>query len=99
MYATVKDKVVEIWSEGAEAPSLRQPNYPSGEPFDTDEEAMAWAEMYIESVTDPDALQYPTGKDLVRLPKPTPQEQRLARLSALGITPDDLKEFLAQATN
>jgi hypothetical protein len=98
-YEILEDNTVEVFYDDADAPSLRQPNYPGGDPFDTREEAENWAILYVESVTNPDAPYAPANKGLVGDPKPTPEQVaslELARKSGIDLsvastlTPDQI---------
>lgn len=72
---TVNDaNTVEVFVEGQEAPTLRQPHYPNQDAFDTKAEAEEWAQLYITSVTDEAAPFAPIGKGIAGEPKPTKAE-------------------------
>lgn len=71
-----------------------QPDYPNLDKFDSYEEAEEWAKLAIKS-HDPEYLFYPpNGKGLAPEPKLTEAQQREAKLLALGLTVNDLKQML-----
>jgi hypothetical protein len=94
---TVNDtNTVEVFVEGQEAPTLRQPYYPNQDAFDTKAEAEEWAQLYIASVTDQAAPFAPIGKGLAGEQKPTKAEilERLKKQA--GEYAENVPEQLAQ---
>jgi hypothetical protein len=49
-----ENNAVKIFAEGQEAPVIFQPDWPNGTAWGSAEEATAWAELYIESFTNPE---------------------------------------------
>ena len=72
---TVNDaNTVEVFVEGQEAPTLRQPHYPNQDAFDTKAEAEEWAQLFIASMEDKEAPFAPAGKGIAGEPKLTKAE-------------------------
>jgi hypothetical protein len=71
---------VRVYYPDSDAPSLYQPDYPDQTPWESAEEAAAWAELYIASVEDEAAPYAPSGRGLAGEPKPTPEQ--IAELKA-----------------
>jgi len=72
---TVNDSnTIEVFVEGQVEPTLRQPHYPNQDPFDTKAEAEDWAQLYISSIVDEDALYAPIGKGIEGEAKPTSEQ-------------------------
>ena len=67
------DNGVRIYKDSDTVPFLFQPTYPNNDVFESNEEAQAWAEMFVEGLEDPNALMAPFGKGAERLPKPQPE--------------------------
>jgi hypothetical protein len=65
---------IEVFVEGQVEPTLRQPHYPNQDPFETKAEAEDWAQLYISSIVDEDALYAPIGKGIAGEAKPTPEQ-------------------------
>lgn len=65
---------IRVYYDDADVAGLFQPCYPNGTPWDSAEEATAWAEMFVESVEVEDAPFAPGGRGEPRTPKPTPEE-------------------------
>lgn len=68
--------VVEVFNDEDShgLPFLRQPTWPDGSSWANQEEAMSWAEMFVESM-DANSTHYaPAGPGQERQPKPTPEE-------------------------
>lgn len=99
MYAIAKDKTVEIFNDNSTEPIIYQPYFPNGEVFESDEEALAWANEYIESVVNPDALFARHGRNEERKVKPTKEELQKLRIESLGLSPEDIAYIVAQASN
>jgi hypothetical protein len=72
---------VFIHKEGTDFPVRIQVNYPSGKPFESLDEAKAWAESYILYITDPFAP----------VPKNDPEDEEKFRL-----TKEQVEEIIAQ---
>lgn len=94
-YLVKDDNSVEVFVDGQDAPLLRQPTYPNGEKFDSNEEAEVWAKLYLASLTDENAPYPPLGKDIPGNPKPTKAEQ-LEKLKKIaeGFDEDSIPEKL-----
>ena len=65
---------VKVFIDTQEAPTLYQPDYPDGTPWESAAEAESWVQLYVASVTDPDAPYAPNGRGLAGEPKPTPEQ-------------------------
>lgn len=91
MYIVVTDKVAEVFVEGNDIPIIRQPHFPNGEPFISDEEAHSWAEQQIEYMTDPTSLCPQNERGGERKPRLTEDELRLMRISSIGVMEGDLE--------
>lgn len=97
---TVNDSnTIEVFVEGQEEPTLRQPHYPNQDPFETKAEAEDWAQLYISSIVDEDALYAPIGKGIAGEAKPTPEqilEMLLKRSESFGEdVPQDLTDRIS----
>lgn len=68
----ITDKTeVEIWEDGAEAPMLRQPNWPDQTPWKDVAEATNWGEIYLEALQNPESeFVAGNGPDSHPLPRP-----------------------------
>jgi hypothetical protein len=85
---------VNIYDDINPEPFWYQPTYPNGDTFDTYAEAEEWAKAAMTS-QDPDYPFFvPNGKGLPGEPKPTEKEILEGKLSATGLTVDDLKTLL-----
>ena len=71
-----ENNVVEIFDDTAEhgLPFLRQPNWPNQAPWADEAEARAWAEMYLESMSEDSTHFAPNGPGEERQAKPTPEQ-------------------------
>lgn len=65
---------VQVFSLDSAIPVLYQPDYPDGTPWESTEEASAWAELYIASIEDKTAPHAPVGRGLPGEPKLTPEQ-------------------------
>jgi hypothetical protein len=65
---------VKVFYDGATVPSLYQPHFPNGEVWADAEEAAAWAELYVASVTDEAAPYAPNARGEEGAPKPTAEQ-------------------------
>jgi len=75
-------------------PFWYQPDYPNTDPFDSFEEAEAWAKLAVKS-HDPDyGFFAPNGKGIPGEAKPTEAEMTQAKLARLGFTAEELKSIL-----
>lgn len=75
-------------------PFQYQPDYPNLDKFDSYEEAEEWAKLAIKS-HDPNYGFYPpNGKGLEPEAKLSDEELREAKLKALGLSVEDLKNLL-----
>lgn len=82
----LEDNVVVIRKEGEENPVFVTPSWPNGQRFESPEEAIQWAEMFVDSVENPEAPFAPVGPGEDRLPKLTEdilRELDAKRLEAL----------------
>lgn len=50
-----EENAVKIFSEGQESPIIFQPDWPDTTPWANAQEASAWAELFIESMENPEA--------------------------------------------
>jgi hypothetical protein len=96
MYIVVTDKVAEVFVEGNEIPIIRQPYFPNGDPFISDEEAYSWAEQQIEYMTDPTSLCPQSERGGERKPRLTEDELRIGRIRATGVMDGDLEWLVRQ---
>jgi len=71
-----------------------QPDYPNGDPFDTYEEAENWAKLSLQAHDPKHGFYAPNGKGLIGEAKPTAAEMQEAKLKAMGLSVDDLKNLL-----
>lgn len=62
-YEVAANNEIKIWqlveNEPAEAPFLFQPTWPDNTPWASKEEATAWAELFIESLENPESALIP----------------------------------------
>lgn len=65
---------VRVFYEGADVPSLYQPNYPDTTPWASAAEAEEWAMLYVASVEDETAPYAPIGRGIAGEAKPTPEK-------------------------
>jgi hypothetical protein len=77
-------------------PFWYQPSYPNNDTFDSVEEATAWAEIAVLSMSNEYQFFPPDGKGLEPRKKPTPLEMAQGKLAGLGLTVEDLKALLAE---
>lgn len=74
-YEVDEQNAVRIWNtdapNGEDAPFIYQPDWPDTTPWGSREEAAAWAELFIESLTNPDAELLP-GDSPAEPTKPRP---------------------------
>ena len=85
---------IRIFNDGETVPFQYQPDYPNGDPFDSEAEAAAWAEASI-AAHDPAVLvNAPIGKWLAGQAKRTQsmidKESAHAKLAALGLTGEEI---------
>ena len=85
---------INFYNDGDDVPFQFQPDYPNGDKFDSVDEASQWAELSIAAHSDDVNVYAPNGKGLVGQIKPTVQETALLKLSAIGLTPEELKSLL-----
>lgn len=85
---------VRLYENGADAPFLYQPHWPSGDLWSSRQEASDWGNAYITSITDENAPYAPGGPGQEPQPKPTPLEIAQNKLGAVGLSVDDLKALL-----
>jgi hypothetical protein len=72
---TVNDaNTIEVFAEGQEAPTLRQPYYPNQEAFESKAAAKKWAKLFIASMEDETAPFAPIGKGIPGEPRPTKEQ-------------------------
>ena len=76
---------INIYNDGDDIPFHFQPDYPNGDPFDSIEEARAWAEASIASHSAEVLVGPPIGKNIPGEAKPDPNV-KAALLARLGIT-------------
>lgn len=75
-------------------PFQYQPDYPNGDPFESVEEATAWAEASI-AAHSPDVLFFaPIGKGIAPEAKPDPNAKQNV-LAKLGITAEEARLLLS----
>lgn len=86
----LENNTVELFTEGQEAPFIRQPHYPNGEAFVDAADARSWAEAYVESVEIAEAPYAPSGPGEERRAKPTAEE--IAAYEAMRNNPTGLEE-------
>jgi len=68
-----KNNTVKIFINGQEAPIISQPEWPDMTPWADESEATAWAELFIQSIEDPETEFIPGyGPDQPSRPKPAP---------------------------
>ena len=66
---------VTIWLDKSGEPSLIQPTWPSGEPWASDSEATAWAELSLKVLADPSITEIPGDSPASPTkPRPAPPE-------------------------
>jgi len=65
---------VEVFEDGSSVPFLRQPHWPSGQPWESKEQAEDWAKLFVESVVNAEAPYAPTEPGKPGKPKPTKEE-------------------------
>ena len=85
---------IRIFNGDEDVPYQFQPDYPNGDPFDSEAEATAWAEASI-AAHDPAVLvNAPIGKGLAGQAKRTQsmidKESAHAKLAALGLTSEEI---------
>lgn len=80
---------VKVFYDNLDYPSLYQPDYPSGQPWINEEEAAAWAELYIASVIDESAPYAPSSRGEAGHPKPTSQQKAALALMDSAKTPEE----------
>ena len=73
-YSLTSGNAVEVFYEGSDIPSLRQPTWPNGDAWTDAAEASAWAELYLASITDETAPFAPNARGEAGAPKPTDEE-------------------------
>jgi hypothetical protein len=88
------DYAVRVFDGVNDEPFWLQPTYPNGDTFDSIEEATEWAELAVLSMDPDHGFFPPDGKGLDPKAKPTPAEIIQSKLSAIGLTVDDLKTIL-----
>lgn len=86
---------VSLWTEESSVkPLIYQPTWPDGTAWSSFEEAQSWAELMLESHTNPDSEILPgvspAEPTRLRVPPKTISE----RLSDMGISIDELKQEL-----
>ena len=72
---------VRIFADGREAPTIFQPNYPNGQPWESAAAAATWAQLYIASIEDESAPYAPAEPGVSGRAKPTAEE--IAEMEAL----------------
>lgn len=65
---------VKVFHDDATVPSLYQPHWPNGESWSGNEEADAWAKLYIASIEDQNAPFAPNARGEEGAPKPTAEQ-------------------------
>ena len=65
---------VKVFYPDSDVPSLYQPDFPDGTPWEDAAEASEWAELYIASVEDESAPYAPSGRGVAGEQKPTPEQ-------------------------
>ena len=85
---------ISIYQDDEDTPFHFQPDYPNTDPFDSVEEATAWAEACI-AAHSPDVMIYaPNGKGLTPEVKSDPNA-KAALLARLGITAEEARLLLS----
>jgi hypothetical protein len=69
-YTVDENNAVRIYSDEQSEPIIFQPDWPNSTPWADAQEAAAWAELCIASITDPAAPYAPSGPGLSPEPKP-----------------------------
>jgi hypothetical protein len=69
MRLEILDKTVFVYLDDELEPTVKQPHYPNGTLFESDDEARLWGEQYIEFATDEQALLPQDGPGLDRKPQ------------------------------
>lgn len=70
----LENNTVELFNDSQEAPFVRQPQWPNGQPWADAAEARSWAEMFIEAIEDANAPYAPSEPGGERRAKPTAEE-------------------------
>ena len=68
------DHAVKIYQDNESVPFLHQPCFPNGDVWESADESREWAEMFVESIEDVNALMPPFGRGAERVAKPQPTE-------------------------
>jgi hypothetical protein len=69
-------KEIRIWGEDKEgAPLFFQPSWPNGQEWESVEQATEWAELFLDSLTNPESE---------FIPGPSPEEPKRERLEPAG---------------
>lgn len=71
-----------------------QPDYPNGDKFDTYQEAESWAKIALDSHNDIIDIFPPNGKNEQPTKKPSKEEIVMNKLSAVGLSVNELKSLL-----
>lgn len=79
-YEIDQDGAVNVYFNGADVPTLYQPVWPNGDEWADVAEASNWAELYIASLTDPDAPFAPNYRG--EEPRSKPTAEQLAQMKA-----------------
>jgi hypothetical protein len=93
-YTTDNNNAISIFMDGSEVPFMFQPDWPDGTPWASKKEAEDWAKAKIAELTIESAPMAGDTPSQPTKPKPTAEEVRLNKLSATGLTVDDLKALL-----
>lgn len=68
------DNTVKIYKDEETVPFLYQPSFPNGDVWESADESREWAEMFVESIEDANALMPPFGRGAERVAKQQPTE-------------------------
>jgi hypothetical protein len=85
---------VNIYDGMNPEPFWYQPQYPNGDTFDSYEEAEEWAKAAMASQNPEHPFFAPNGKNMAAERKPDKNQIAEMKLSAAGLTVDDLKTLL-----
>lgn len=92
------DGEVLIFQEGDEHPILRQPHWPDGTAWESNEQAETWGQNYINQIEDETAPLVGVTPSQPTRKRPTPQEVEEMRkdMPIPNITPRMIEELIAQ---
>lgn len=100
-YEIDEANAIRVYADDADVPFLFQPDYPNGTPWADRADAEAWAQLYIASLTDENALLAPAGPGIAGEPKPpSPQAKAeakasaIAKLTALGLSDAEISALV-----